>query len=250
MPQVFSFPQASWEFQWHDRHVIYFPTWDLPFGRPGIGAKISRTLMASKKSSFFKFMSGGGHNYIQCGYTATWSVFYCNFKVNPTYRIGRWRHTTFIKWTLGRNWQLFLNYFHIPLKQRLDATRSHHQTLISISGLWGLEVSHNPVSKIPSMAFYGLERALWQLDLSHNKLTQVPTSSVSVLRKLSLLNLAGKEPTTRTDQSPWRSIIKLAERTEVKEVPQWPFHFKDKARVVENWWTPSFAMFVSEIVRT
>lgn len=64
---------------------------------------------------------------------------------------------------------------------------------LSGSGLWGLEVSHNPVSKIPSMAFYGLERALWQLDLSHNKLTQVPTSSVSVLRKLSLLNLADNQ---------------------------------------------------------
>jgi Leucine-rich repeat (LRR) protein len=58
--------------------------------------------------------------------------------------------------------------------------------------MWGLELSHNPVSEIPSMAFYGLERALWELHLSHNRLTRVPAQSVATLKKLSVLNLSGK----------------------------------------------------------
>ena len=58
--------------------------------------------------------------------------------------------------------------------------------------MWGLEVSHNPVTEIPSMAFYGLERALWELHLTHNSLTRIPAESIAPLRKLSVLNLAGK----------------------------------------------------------
>ena len=58
--------------------------------------------------------------------------------------------------------------------------------------MWGLEVSHNPVTEIPSMAFYGLERALWELNLSHNRLTRIPTASVSILKKLSVLDLSGR----------------------------------------------------------
>ena len=58
--------------------------------------------------------------------------------------------------------------------------------------MWKLEVSHNPVSTIPSMAFYGLERALWEVHLPHNKLTRIPSDSLTLLKKLSVLNLAGK----------------------------------------------------------
>ena len=58
--------------------------------------------------------------------------------------------------------------------------------------MWGLEVSHNPVRSIPAMAFYGLERALWELHLHANLLTEVPVDAVSVLKKLSVLNLAGE----------------------------------------------------------
>ena len=58
--------------------------------------------------------------------------------------------------------------------------------------MWKLEVSHNMVSSIPSMAFYGLERALWELHLPHNKLTRIPSDSLTLLKKLSVLNLAGK----------------------------------------------------------
>ena len=64
--------------------------------------------------------------------------------------------------------------------------------LIVLSGMWGLEVSHNPVTEIPSMAFYGLERALWELHLTHNRLTRIPAESIAPLRKLSVLNLSGK----------------------------------------------------------
>eukprot|EP00095_Tigriopus_kingsejongensis_P009229 maker-scaffold851_size88925-snap-gene-0.24 protein:Tk09229 transcript:maker-scaffold851_size88925-snap-gene-0.24-mRNA-1 annotation:"Chaoptin" len=71
------------------------------------------------------------------------------------------------------------------LRLRNNDMYNFPEAKLSGSGLWALEVSHNRVSRIPSMAFYGLERALWQLDLSHNKLTQVPSNSISVLRKLS-----------------------------------------------------------------
>lgn len=58
--------------------------------------------------------------------------------------------------------------------------------------MWKLEVSYNDVSTIPAMAFYGLERALWELHLPHNKLTRIPSESLTLLKKLSVLNLAGK----------------------------------------------------------
>ena len=61
-----------------------------------------------------------------------------------------------------------------------------------LSGMWKLEVSHNDVSSVPAMAFYGLERALWELHLPHNKLTRIPSESLTLLKKLSVLNLAGK----------------------------------------------------------
>jgi Leucine-rich repeat (LRR) protein len=67
-----------------------------------------------------------------------------------------------------------------------------------VSGMWKLEVSHNHVSSIPSMAFYGLERALWELHLPHNKLTRIPSDSLTLLKKLSVLNLAGKLKTFPT----------------------------------------------------
>jgi Leucine-rich repeat (LRR) protein len=58
--------------------------------------------------------------------------------------------------------------------------------------MWKLEVSHNQISSIPSMAFYGLERALWELHLNHNRLIRVPADSITLLKKLAVLNLAGK----------------------------------------------------------
>ena len=62
----------------------------------------------------------------------------------------------------------------------------------NLAGMWKLEVSHNQVSSIPPMAFYGLERALWELHLHHNRLIRVPADSIALLKKLTVLNLAGK----------------------------------------------------------
>ena len=62
--------------------------------------------------------------------------------------------------------------------------------------MWKLEVSYNDISTVPAMAFYGLERALWELHLPHNALTRIPSESLTVLKKLSVLNLAGKFYTT------------------------------------------------------
>ena len=59
--------------------------------------------------------------------------------------------------------------------------------------MWKLEVSHNMISSIPSMAFYGLERALWELHLNNNRLIRVPADSITLLKKLAVLNLAGKK---------------------------------------------------------
>ena len=64
-----------------------------------------------------------------------------------------------------------------------------------MAGMWKLEVSHNQVSSIPPMAFYGLERALWELHLNHNRLIRVPADSIALLKKLTVLNLAGKTKT-------------------------------------------------------
>ena len=58
-----------------------------------------------------------------------------------------------------------------------------------------MEVSDNFISEIPTMAFYGLDRALWELHLPRNRLTAVPVSSLTVLKKLAVLNLAGKKRT-------------------------------------------------------
>ena len=63
---------------------------------------------------------------------------------------------------------------------------------VSVAGMWKLEVSHNKISSIPPMAFYGLERALWELHLNHNRLIRVPADSITLLKKLAVLNLAGK----------------------------------------------------------
>ena len=74
-----------------------------------------------------------------------------------------------------------------------QAAKIFNSTCLNFLGLWKLEVSHNDVSEIPSMAFYGLERALWELHLSHNKLIRVPADSITLLKKLSVLNLSGKK---------------------------------------------------------
>ena len=62
---------------------------------------------------------------------------------------------------------------------------------LDASGSWSLEISHNSLASIPSLAFSGLERALWRLVLSHNQFSRVPSDSISRLEKLNYLDLSG-----------------------------------------------------------
>ena len=63
--------------------------------------------------------------------------------------------------------------------------------MMNHSGSWSLEISHNSLASIPSLAFSGLERALWRLVLSHNQFSRVPSDSISRLEKLNFLDLSG-----------------------------------------------------------
>ena len=61
------------------------------------------------------------------------------------------------------------------------------------SGAWSLEISHNRLASIPSLAFSGLERALWRLVLAHNQFSRVPSDSIARLEKLNHLDLSGNK---------------------------------------------------------
>jgi len=60
-----------------------------------------------------------------------------------------------------------------------------------LAGLNRLEISHNPLSRVPDEAFLGLERSLRELKLQYNDLTDVPNKAVRHLQKLKLLDLTG-----------------------------------------------------------
>ena len=60
------------------------------------------------------------------------------------------------------------------------------------SGAWSLEISHNKLNSIPSLAFSGLERSLWRLVLNSNMFTRIPSDSISRLEKLNHLDLSGE----------------------------------------------------------
>lgn len=78
------------------------------------------------------------------------------------------RHADILIWQTGKN-----NICHL------------------LSGAWSLEISHNHLNAIPSLAFSGLERSLWCLILSHNQFTRIPSDSISRLEKLNHLDLSG-----------------------------------------------------------
>ncbi|GLV45240.1 chaoptin [Carabus blaptoides fortunei] len=61
------------------------------------------------------------------------------------------------------------------------------------TGLYGLEISNNPLHEIPDEAFIGLERSLWELELKNNLLTRVPSRALRHLQKLRLLDLSGND---------------------------------------------------------
>nr|CAD7400647.1 unnamed protein product [Timema poppensis] len=69
--------------------------------------------------------------------------------------------------------------------------RSTEPYFLQATGLYRLEISHNPLPDIPSEAFVGLERSLWELELQHNQLMSVPSRSIRHLQKLRRLDLTG-----------------------------------------------------------
>jgi Leucine-rich repeat (LRR) protein len=60
-----------------------------------------------------------------------------------------------------------------------------------LAGLYHLEISHNPLPRVPDETFVGLERSLRELKLQYNELTDVPSKAMRNLQKLKLLDLTG-----------------------------------------------------------
>ncbi|EFN73031.1 Chaoptin [Camponotus floridanus] len=73
------------------------------------------------------------------------------------------------------------------------------------TGLYKLQIKHNPLADIPDEAFLGLERSLWELDLSYNQLASVPSKSFRHLQKLRLLELTGNKISRITAEN-WRGL--------------------------------------------
>ncbi|XP_072751646.1 chaoptin isoform X2 [Anoplolepis gracilipes] len=73
------------------------------------------------------------------------------------------------------------------------------------TGLYKLQIKHNPLADIPDEAFLGLERSLWELDLSYNQLASVPSKSFRHLQKLRLLELTGNK-ISRISAENWRGL--------------------------------------------
>ncbi|KAK0165366.1 hypothetical protein PV328_003884 [Microctonus aethiopoides] len=49
------------------------------------------------------------------------------------------------------------------------------------TGLYNLQIRHNPLADIPDEAFAGLERSLWELELPYNRLIRVPSNQISTI---------------------------------------------------------------------
>lgn len=62
--------------------------------------------------------------------------------------------------------------------------------MLVFSGMYRLEISHNPLTDIPDDAFFGLDRALWELRLHDNELIDVPSKALRHLQKLRVLDLS------------------------------------------------------------
>ncbi|XP_050445558.1 chaoptin isoform X1 [Cataglyphis hispanica] len=73
------------------------------------------------------------------------------------------------------------------------------------TGLYKLQIKHNPLADIPEEAFLGLERSLWELDLSYNQLASVPSKSFRHLQKLRLLELTGNKISHIASEN-WRGL--------------------------------------------
>ncbi|XP_003424382.1 chaoptin isoform X2 [Nasonia vitripennis] len=74
-----------------------------------------------------------------------------------------------------------------------NGLRSIKPQFLMNTGLYKLQIKHNPLSDIPDEAFLGLERSLWELELPYNRLVRVPSKSFRHLQKLRLLDLTGNQ---------------------------------------------------------
>ncbi|KAG5330446.1 CHAO protein, partial [Acromyrmex charruanus] len=73
------------------------------------------------------------------------------------------------------------------------------------TGLYQLQIKHNPLADIPEEAFLGLERSLSMLDLSYNQLASIPSKSFRHLQKLEVLELTGNK-ISRIVPENWRGL--------------------------------------------
>ncbi|XP_046834184.1 chaoptin-like [Vespa crabro] len=73
------------------------------------------------------------------------------------------------------------------------------------TGLYKLQIKHNPLADIPDEAFLGLERSLWELELPYNRLFKVPNKSFRHLQKLRLLDLTGNKISNIAPEH-WRGL--------------------------------------------
>ncbi|XP_015178176.1 PREDICTED: chaoptin-like isoform X2 [Polistes dominula] len=73
------------------------------------------------------------------------------------------------------------------------------------TGLYKLQIKHNPLADIPDEAFLGLERSLWELELPYNRLFKVPSKSFRHLQKLRLLDLTGNKISHIAPEN-WRGL--------------------------------------------
>ncbi|KAK9879164.1 hypothetical protein WA026_004016 [Henosepilachna vigintioctopunctata] len=86
-----------------------------------------------------------------------------------------------------------------------NGLRTIEPYFLQSTGLYKIEISHNPLYIIPDEAFMGLGRSLWELDLSYNHLTIVPIRAMKYLQKLKRLDLTGNDIIKITPDN-WRGL--------------------------------------------
>lgn len=79
------------------------------------------------------------------------------------------------------------------LKMENTGLREIEPYFLQATGLYRLEISHNPLFDVTAEAFNGLERSLWELILNNNGIVKVPTKALRYLQKLRYLDLSGNE---------------------------------------------------------
>ncbi|XP_015593421.1 chaoptin isoform X2 [Cephus cinctus] len=86
-----------------------------------------------------------------------------------------------------------------------NGLRSLQPQFLLNTGLYKLQIKHNPLSDIPDEAFLGLERSLWELELPYNELVRIPSKSFRHMQKIRLLDLTGNKITSIAPDN-WRGL--------------------------------------------